>query len=73
MQVPTYAKYLKDIPNNKKPMPSTEVVHLTEECSAAILNQPPEKKKDPGNPSISCSIGTQNFDQALCDLGSYQR
>jgi len=70
MQVPTYAKYLKDILNNKKPLPSTEVVHLTEECSAAILNQPPEKKKDPGNPSISCSIGTQNFDQALCDLGA---
>ncbi|WVZ75926.1 hypothetical protein U9M48_023943 [Paspalum notatum var. saurae] len=58
MQVPTYAKYLKDILNNKKPLPSTEVVHLTEECSAAILNQPPEKKKDPVNPSISCSIGT---------------
>ncbi|WVZ79907.1 hypothetical protein U9M48_027431 [Paspalum notatum var. saurae] len=38
MQVPTYAKYLKDILKNKKPLPSTEVVHLTEECSAAILN-----------------------------------
>ncbi|WVZ76441.1 hypothetical protein U9M48_024417 [Paspalum notatum var. saurae] len=62
VEVPTYAKYLKDILNNKKPLPSTEVVHLTEECSAAVLNQPPEKKKDLGNPSISCSIGTQNFD-----------
>ncbi|KAJ1279158.1 hypothetical protein BS78_04G133700 [Paspalum vaginatum] len=70
MQVPTYAKYLKDILNNKKLLPSTEVVHLTEECSAAILNQPPQKKKDPGNPTISCSIGTQHFDQALCDLGA---
>ena len=70
MQVPTYAKYLKDILNNKKPLPSTEIVHLTEECSAAILNQPPKKKKDPGNPTISCSIGTQHFDQALCDLGA---
>ncbi|WVZ52265.1 hypothetical protein U9M48_003341 [Paspalum notatum var. saurae] len=58
VEVPTYAKYLKDILNNKKPLPSTEVVHLTDECSAAILNQPPEKKKDPVNPSISCSIGT---------------
>ncbi|WVZ83371.1 hypothetical protein U9M48_030529 [Paspalum notatum var. saurae] len=70
MQVPTYAKYLKDILNNKKPLPSTEVVHLTEECSAAILNKPPQKKKDHGNPTISCSIGTQHFDQALCDLGA---
>ena len=70
MQVPTYAKYLKDILNNKKPLPSTEIVHLTEECSAAILNEPPKKKKDPGNPTISCSIGSHHFDQALCDLGA---
>ncbi|WVZ48704.1 hypothetical protein U9M48_000123 [Paspalum notatum var. saurae] len=70
MQVPTYANYLKEILNNKKPLPSTEVVHLTEECSAAILNQLLEKKQDPRNPYISSSIGTQNFDQALCDLGA---
>ena len=70
MQVPMYAKYLKDILNNKKQLPSTEIVHLTEECSAAILNEPPQKKKDPRNPTISCSIGTQHFDQALCDLGA---
>ena len=68
MQVPTYAKYLKDILNKKKPMPSVEVVKLTEECSTALLNQLPKKKKDPGNPTISCSIGAQQFHQALCDL-----
>jgi len=28
------------------------------------------EKKDPGYPTISCSIGTQYFDQALCDLGA---
>ncbi|XP_039833124.1 uncharacterized protein LOC120693998 [Panicum virgatum] len=70
MQVPTYAKYLKDILNNKKPLPSTKVVHLMEECSAAILNQPSQKNKDPENPTISCSNGTQHFGQALCDLGA---
>jgi hypothetical protein len=58
MQVPTYAKYLKDILNKKKPLPSIEVVRLTKECSAAILNQLP-KTKDLGNPTISCSIGSQ--------------
>jgi hypothetical protein len=56
--------------NKKKPIPSTEVVKLIEQCSASILNQLPEKKKDPGNPTISCSIGTQQFDQALCDPGA---
>ncbi|WVZ75281.1 hypothetical protein U9M48_023353 [Paspalum notatum var. saurae] len=55
---------------NKKLMPSAEVVHMTEECSAAILNQPPQKKKDPGSPTIPCSIGNQVFNQALCDLGA---
>jgi hypothetical protein len=57
IQVPTYAKYLRDILNNKRPLPSTEVIKLTEECSAAILNISPAKKKDPGYPTIDCSIG----------------
>ena len=58
LHVPSYAKYIKDIINNKRPLPSTEVIKLTEECSAAILNYLPEKK-DPGCPTITCSIGTQ--------------
>ena len=70
VQVPTYARYLKDILNNKRPLPNEEMVKLTEECSAAILNRLPEKKKDPGCPTISCSIGAHHFDQALCDLGA---
>jgi hypothetical protein len=70
MQVPTYAKYLRDILNHKRLLPTTEVIKLTEECSAAILNQLPEKKKDPRCPTIDCSIGTQHFEHALCDLGA---
>jgi len=54
-------------------MPSVEMVKLTEECIAAILNQLLEKKKDLGNPTISCSISAQKFDQALCDLGASVR
>jgi hypothetical protein len=65
MQVPTYAKYLKDILNNKRPLPNTDMVKLTEECSAAIL-----KKKDPGCPTISCSIRSGHFENALCDFGA---
>ena len=59
LHVPSYAMYIKDIINNKQPLPSMEVVKLTEECSAAILNRLPEKKKDPRCPTITCSIGTQ--------------
>jgi hypothetical protein len=64
----TYAKYLEDILNNKSPLPSTVVIKLTEECSAAILNMSLVKKKDPGCPNIDCSIGSENFENALCDL-----
>ena len=70
MKVPTYARYLKDIINNKRPLPTTEIIKLTEACSAAILQQFPKKKKDPRFSTIRCSIGTQNFDKALCDLGA---
>ncbi|XP_039851395.1 uncharacterized protein LOC120709820 [Panicum virgatum] len=67
--VPTYARYIKDI-INKRPLPTTEVIKLTEACNAAVLQQLLEKKKDPGFPTIRCSIGAQNFDKALCDLGA---
>jgi hypothetical protein len=65
LHVPSYAKYIKDIINNKRPLPSMKVVKLTEECSATTLNQLPE-----GCPNITCSIGDQRFDHALCDLGA---
>jgi hypothetical protein len=70
IQVPTYAKYIRDILNKKRPLPSTKVIKLTEECSAAILNKLSEKKKDLGCPTIDCSIGNQHFNNALCDLGA---
>ena len=58
IQVLTYAKYIKDIFENKRTVPTTEFVQLTEECSAAILDPLLVKKKDPGCPTITCSIGT---------------
>ena len=70
MQVPTYAKYFKDILGNKRNLPTSEVVQLTGECSAAILDPLLEKKKDPGFPTITCSIGSQHISHALCDLGA---
>jgi hypothetical protein len=67
IQVPTYVKYIRVILNNKRPLPSTKMIKLTEECSAAILNTSPVKK-DQGCPTIDCSIESQNFENALCDL-----
>jgi hypothetical protein len=43
---------------------------FAEISSAAIIDGLPNKMGDPGVPTISCPIGTQKFDQALCDLGA---
>jgi hypothetical protein len=42
---------------------------MSEECSAAIANGL-EKQKDPRCPTIPCSVGSFNFEKALCDLGA---
>jgi hypothetical protein len=56
--------------NKKRPLPTTEVIKLKEECSAAILNISPIKKNEPRCPTINCSIEDQHFNNALCDLGA---
>jgi hypothetical protein len=70
MHVLTNARYLKDILNQKRPIPKTDRLVFAERCSAAILDGLPNKIGDPGVPTISCLIGTQKFDQGLCDLGA---
>jgi hypothetical protein len=49
MQVPTYARYLKDIFHR---------LMFAGRCSAAILDGLPDKMGDPGVPTIPCLIGT---------------
>jgi hypothetical protein len=68
MQIPTYARYSKDILNQKRLIPETDRLVFVKRYSAAILNGLPNKMGDLGVPTISCLISTQKFDQALCDL-----
>jgi hypothetical protein len=70
IHVPTYAKYLKDVPNPKRPIPKIDMLVFAKRYSAAILDGLSDKMGDPGVPTISCLINTQKFDQALCDLGT---
>jgi hypothetical protein len=58
MQVPTYARYLKDMLNKKRPIPETDRLMFVERCSAAILDGLTNKMGDLGVPTISCLIGT---------------
>jgi hypothetical protein len=71
LQVPTYSRYFKDIHANKYEIATLRVEHvkMSEECSAAIANGL-EKQKDPGCPTIPCSVGSFNLEKALCDLGA---
>nr|XP_016477995.1 PREDICTED: uncharacterized protein LOC107799401 [Nicotiana tabacum] len=43
-QMPTYAKFIKEILSNKKKVEETLVVKLTEHCSAILQNKLPQKK-----------------------------
>jgi hypothetical protein len=41
---------------------------FADRCNSSILDGLSNKMDDPGVPTISCLIGTQKLDQALCDL-----
>ena len=69
-QMPSYAKFLKEILKNKRKLEDFKTMKLNEECSAILLNKLPQKLKDPGSFTIPCTIGSINFDKALCDLGA---
>ena len=66
-QVPFYAKFLKDL-CTKKRAHQTPKVFLAANIRGIIQNSMPVKYKDPGCPTISCTIGTAIIDKALLDL-----
>ena len=69
-QVPTYAKFLKDLCTVKKGLDIEKKAFLTEQVSAIIQSKTPVKYKDPGSPTISVNIGGTCIDKALLDLGA---
>ena len=69
-QVPTYAKFFKDLCTVKKGLGIEKRAFLTEQVSAIIQSKTPVKYKDPGSPIISVNIGGTCIDKALLDLGA---
>ena len=69
-QVPTYAKFLKDLCTMKRGMNVDKKAFLTEQVSAIIQCKTPVKYKDPGCPTISVNIGETCVEKALLDLGA---
>ena len=69
-QIPSYAKFLKDLCTVKRKLNVHKNAFLTEQVSAIVQNNRPPKFKDPSCPTISCVIGNSNIEKALLDLGA---
>nr|XP_027082257.1 uncharacterized protein LOC113704565 [Coffea arabica] len=70
LQIPSYAKFLKEIMTKKRRLVDSEIIALTKECSAIIQNKLPPKLKDPWSFTVPCTIGNVEFSKVLCDLGA---
>ena len=69
-QVPTYAKFLKDLCTVKKGLGINKKAFLTEQVSFIIQCKTLFKYKDPGSLTILVNIGGTCIDKALLDLGA---
>ena len=69
-QVPTYAKFLKDLCTVKRGFNVNKKALLTGQVSAITECKTPVKYKDPGCPTISVNIGGTCVEKALLDLGA---
>ncbi|KAG9450108.1 hypothetical protein H6P81_010073 [Aristolochia fimbriata] len=68
MQIPQYAKFLKEVLSGKRKIEEQGTVMLIENCSVILKNQLPTKLKDPGSFTIPCEFGSFKFNKVLCDL-----
>ncbi|KAL7584098.1 uncharacterized protein LOC111901652 [Lactuca sativa] len=68
-QMPTYAKFMKDVLTKKRVFGEFETIAVTKSCTSIIQNKLPVKKDDPGGFVLPCTIG--KLDKiGLCDLGA---
>jgi hypothetical protein len=69
-QVPSYAKFLKDLVTVKRKTNVPKKAFLTEQVSSILQYKMPIKYKDPGCLTIACKIGDNRAKRALLDLGA---
>ena len=65
-----YAKVIKGLCTVKRKHHLKKNAFLTKQVSAIIQHKVPPKYKDPGCPTISCTIGEYLVEHALLDLGA---
>jgi hypothetical protein len=69
-QIPSYAKFLKDLVTVKRKTNVPKKAFMTKQVSAILQCKLPLKYKDPGCPTITCMIGVSQIKRALLDLGA---
>jgi len=69
-QMPTYARFLKEMLTKKRKIPEDERVELEAGCSAIIQKSIPQKSRDPGSFTLPISVGNLYIGKALLDLGA---
>jgi hypothetical protein len=69
-QIPSYAKFLKDLVTVKRKTNVSKKAFMTDQVSAILQCKLPLKYKDPGCPTITCMIGVSQIERALLDLGA---
>jgi len=69
-QIPTYAKFMKEISIKKIRFIEEETIELEAECSAIFQKMLPPKLKDPGSFTLPVTIGSLVVGKTLLDLGA---
>ncbi|XP_052625684.1 uncharacterized protein LOC128132777 [Lactuca sativa] len=69
-QIPSYAKFLKDLCTKKRKLKANEKIQVNANVSAVIQKKLPPKCKGPGIFSIPCTIGDLHVESAMLDLGA---
>ena len=69
-QIPSYAKFLKDLCTVKRKLSVNKEAFMTEQSTSLIRNNLPPKYKNPGSPTISIVVGNSKLGHALVDLGA---
>ena len=60
-QIPSYAKFLKDLFTVKRKLGVNKEAFMTEQSTSLIQNNLPPKYKDPGSPTISIVVGNSKL------------
>ncbi|XP_052734160.1 uncharacterized protein LOC128196697 [Vigna angularis] len=69
-QMPSYAKFLKELLTKKRKYIEKETIEVQGDCCEIIPKLLPPKFKDPGSFTIPCTIGELEVGRALIDLGA---